>query len=155
MLHEMFLHGGETFIDALADGNGRNDDNKLAPAVTLVQFKYRLDVDIGFSGSGFHFHVQRADAQICCHGRGAFDIVIVLNLMNVFENIHGRVYLRVFESYRQFIFGRLPVFKGTAYFHVAPISKALILRLSLENFDHAFHGFRLVGLDGKFEFHIG
>ena len=51
---KMLLCGLERFIDAFADGDGRHDDDKLAPAVALVQLIHRFDIGIGLARSGFH-----------------------------------------------------------------------------------------------------
>ena len=51
---KMLLRGLERFIDALADGDGRHNDDELAPAVALVQLIHRFDIGIGLARSGFH-----------------------------------------------------------------------------------------------------
>lgn len=51
---KMLLCGLERFIDAFADGDGRHDDDKLAPAIALVQLVHRFDVGIGLARTGFH-----------------------------------------------------------------------------------------------------
>ena len=52
---KMLLRGLERFIDALADGDGRHNDDELAPAVALVQLIHRFDVGIGLARAGLHF----------------------------------------------------------------------------------------------------
>ncbi len=51
---KMLLRGLERFIDALADGDGRHNDDELAPAVALVQLIHRFDIGIGLAGAGLH-----------------------------------------------------------------------------------------------------
>src|SRR5699024_1108838 len=45
--HKVSLHGLDTHADGLSDSNARHVDDKLAPAVLLVQFKHGLYIDVG------------------------------------------------------------------------------------------------------------
>ena len=46
------------FIYALSDCNGRNNDDKLGKAVTLMQLKNRLGVNLSLSGTSLHLHTE-------------------------------------------------------------------------------------------------
>ena len=54
----MFLHGFEALLNAFTNRNARNHDNKLTPAIQLIQLEHGLDVNISFTGTGFHFHIK-------------------------------------------------------------------------------------------------
>ena len=46
----------ECLIDALFNGNGRNDNDKFCEAVTAIQLKDGAQVDIGLACAGLHLH---------------------------------------------------------------------------------------------------
>ena len=64
VLHEVFRGDLKGLLYALADSDGRNNYDKFAPTVTLVELKHGLDVNVGFTGTGFHFHVKRTTSKI-------------------------------------------------------------------------------------------
>ena len=64
VLHEVLRGDFKGLLYTLADSDGRNNYDKLAPTVTLVELKHGLDVNVGFTGTGFHFHVKRATTEI-------------------------------------------------------------------------------------------
>ena len=51
---EMLLHGEKTLIYALSDGDAGHYDDKLGPAILLVQLKHGLDVGIGLARTRLH-----------------------------------------------------------------------------------------------------
>src|SRR5699024_9335855 len=68
-LGKVFLGDGEGFVDALADGDAGHHDDKLAPAVALVQLVHRFDVGIGFADAGLHLNGEVV-AALQPFGRG-------------------------------------------------------------------------------------
>ena len=48
------MRGLQGFVYALADGHRRHDDDKLAPAIALIQLVHRFDVGIGLACAGLH-----------------------------------------------------------------------------------------------------
>ena len=72
---------------ALTDRNGGNDHNKLTPAVLLVQLEHRFDVDIGFTGAGFHLNVQAAAPHVVYQLRGDLDVVLALQRVDVLQKL--------------------------------------------------------------------
>ena len=87
MFKEMRLQHFETFCDAFADGDTRHDDNKLAPTISLVQFKHRLDIDIRLAGAGFHFDVKVHKSKILVQLFRLLDVVFELELADIFKKI--------------------------------------------------------------------
>ena len=57
MLKEVIFHYLKRFLNTFTNSNRRNDNNKLAPTVMLVEFKNSFYVAIGFTGSRFHFNI--------------------------------------------------------------------------------------------------
>ena len=64
VLHEVLRGYLKGLLNTLADRDGRNNYDKLAPTVTLVELKHSFDVNVGFTGTGFHFHVKSTSAEI-------------------------------------------------------------------------------------------
>ena len=60
----MILQHPETFGHALSDGDARHHDNELAPAVTLVQLKHRLDVNVSLASPGLHLDVKPDSSEV-------------------------------------------------------------------------------------------
>ena len=58
ILHEMLLHGIKALADALTDSNAWNNYYKFTPAVLLIQFKHRFNINIGLSSASLHFHIK-------------------------------------------------------------------------------------------------
>ena len=69
LLGKVFLGDGEGFVDALADGDAGHHDDKLAPAVALVQLVHRFDVGIGFADASLHLNGEVV-AALQLFGRG-------------------------------------------------------------------------------------
>ncbi|MPM08125.1 hypothetical protein SDC9_54437 [bioreactor metagenome] len=57
---EMLLCDFKGFIHALADRNGRNDDNELRKAVLPVQLKDRFGIDVGLTRASLHLDTELA-----------------------------------------------------------------------------------------------
>ena len=58
MLHEVVFEHTETLSHALTNGDARHHHDKLAPAITAVEFKHRLDVNVGLTRTCFHLDVE-------------------------------------------------------------------------------------------------
>ena len=75
------------FFYALTDSNTRHNNDKLTPAVFLVQFKHRLDIHIGFTCTGFHFNIKAAPTQIFDERSRKFNIVLTLLGLYIVEQL--------------------------------------------------------------------
>ena len=85
ILHEVLLHGFKALLDAFTDCNAWNYYDKLAPAIQLIQFKHGFDVNIGFTSTGFHFHIKRAYTQSSRFQRiGELNIIACLDTADIF-----------------------------------------------------------------------
>lgn len=85
------IHGDvEGLFHALADGDGRHHHDELAPTIPLVQLKHGFDVDVGFARACFHFHVQRAAAQVTHQVLGLMDVVFSLDGADIGQQFLGR-----------------------------------------------------------------
>lgn len=87
MLHKVVCGDFKGLLHALTDRNRRNNHNKLAPAVLLVQLEHRLDIDIGFARTGFHFNIKAATPQVFDKGSGQLDVVLTLQGLNVVQKL--------------------------------------------------------------------
>ena len=97
MLHKVVCGDFEGLLYALTDRNRRNDHNKLAPAVLLVQLEHRLDIDIGFARAGFHFNIKAATPQVFDKGSRELNIVLTLQGLNVVQKLLiGKLYRFIF-----------------------------------------------------------
>ena len=65
-------------LHALTNRNGRDDHDKLAPAVFFVQLEHRFDVDIRLARAGFHFNIKAAMPKVFDKGSGELDIILNL-----------------------------------------------------------------------------
>ena len=93
VLHKVVCGDFKGLLYALTDRNRRNDHDKLAPTVLLVQFEHRLDIDIGFARAGFHFNIKAATPQIFDKGSGQFDVILILQGLNVVQKLLvGKLY---------------------------------------------------------------
>ena len=87
LLHKVVSGNLEGLIDTFTDSNTRNDNNKLTPTVTLVQFKHHFDVNVGFTCTCFHFDVERAATDVADGLVGYLDVVLILNGADVFKKL--------------------------------------------------------------------
>ena len=93
MLHKVVCGDLKGFFHALTDRNRGNDHDELAPAVLLVQFEHRLDIDIGFARAGFHFNIKAATPQVFDKGSRELDVVLTLQCLNVVQKLLvGKLY---------------------------------------------------------------
>ena len=147
---KMLLRGLERFIDALADGDGRHDDDELAPAVALVQLVHCFDVGIGFARAGFHFN-REIDARPGQLVRG-FEPVSALHRAQVVQQLSVRQlrHKRLISEADLGIIG--------AYLHARQIAKIAAIRhravrLAAEHVADGIGGFRLKRLVLELKFH--
>ena len=104
MLVKMLLHHTEALADTLANCNAWNDNDKLAPAIALVQLEHGLDVNIGFTGTGFHFHLQRAATELCDKGIRCLDVVSVLDVADIGKKLAAvKLYAGICKAHIQFL----------------------------------------------------
>ena len=88
ILHEVLLHGFKALLDAFTNRNAWNYYDELAPTIQLIQFKHSLDVNIGFTGTGFHFNIKRAYTQSSGFQRiGEFNIIASLDTVNIIQKL--------------------------------------------------------------------
>ena len=147
---EMRFKHLETFGDAFADGDTRHDDNKLAPAITFVQFEHRLDIDIRLAGTGFHFDVKVHKSKILVQLFRFLDVVFELELADIFKKIalglHQfvvAVALIVFE----------PKHRRIDLADIATVQGLINTGFAIEHAGDAFHRVGLVLLNLELEFH--
>ena len=164
MLHKVVCGDLKGFFHALADRNGGNDHNELAPAVLLVQLEHRLDIDIGFARAGFHFNIKAATPQIFDKGSGQFDVILILQGLNVVQKLFiGKLYRFILVAG---IVQRIDDFKlliGHSdghlirlRFHLAPvtdIADLIVEALPLKDTHNGINRISLVLLYFEIEFH--
>ena len=76
----------QRFGDALADGDGRDHDDELRPAIPAVQFEHGLRVHERFARAGLHLHVQfDGTGRIGIQLRGFRQILPALHVFDVGE----------------------------------------------------------------------
>ena len=86
----------EGFLHPLTDSNARYYDNELCPAISFVEFKHRLDIDISLSCAGFHLNIECDTPEVVAQCGGDIDIVGSLNGLQVIEQFWvGKAYLLV------------------------------------------------------------
>ena len=146
----MLLCGLERFIDAFADGDGRHDDDKLAPAVALVQLIHRFDIGIGLARAGLHFD-REIDARPGQLVRG-FQAVPALHRAQVVQQppVCQLRHKRLITEADLGIIG--------AYLHARQIAKIAAIRhravrLAAEHVADGIGGFRLKRLVLELQLH--
>ncbi len=140
----MVLRNLKGLVHALANGDGRHDNDELRPAVVLVQFIHRLDVGVGLADTRFHLNRQ---IVATFQSLGRLQQIAALNLLKVLED----------EIVRQFRYNRfvaparerlafqrleLPLFAGL----VAPLVYQIGSREIRLPRKHIHHGLRRVRL---------
>ena len=147
---KMLLCGLERFIDAFADGDGRHDDDKLAPAVALVQLIHRFDIGIGLARAGLHFD-REIDARPGQLVRG-FQAVPALHRAQVVQQppVCQLRHKRLITEADLGIIG--------AYLHARQIAKIAAIRhravrLAAEHVADGIGGFRLKRLVLELQLH--
>ena len=147
---KMLLCGLERFIDALADGDGRHDDDELAPAVTLVQLIHRFDVGIGFARAGFHFN-REIDTRPGQLVRG-FEPVSALHRAQIVQQ------LPICQIRHERLITEADLGIIGAYLHARQIAKIAAIRhravrLAAEHIADGIGGFRLKRLVLELQLH--
>lgn len=59
----MFFEHTERLGHTLADSDARHNNDELRPVVELVEFKHRLNIDVGLACTGFHLDVEVDGAE--------------------------------------------------------------------------------------------
>ena len=156
MFHEVFLHGFEALLNALTNRNARNHDNELAPAIQFIQLEHGLDVNIGFTGTGFHFHIKRAYTQPSRSQRiGELDIVACLNTMDIFQKLTGiKLHFGVGKAHGKLLIREHPVCDISLDFNISAVGEVVVERLTGKHPCYAVYSLGLIRLYGKFEFHF-
>ena len=146
LLHEVVLHGLKALVDALADRDAGDDNDKLGPAVALVELKHGLDVDIGLSGASLHLDIELHPAELVHQLIALRDIAVMLDFSDISEEIHAGCYRLI---------GKALSSKGKLIFvsKVADIREPVMERLSLEDIHHGVNRVGLVLLYLECEFH--
>ena len=84
----MIYRNVEALLHSFSDGDAWNHHDKLGPAILLVQFEHRLDIDVCLSSTGFHLHVELAGTELLTEFFILMDIVLGLNLSDVVKESH-------------------------------------------------------------------
>ena len=45
-------------LNSFSDCDRRNNNDELGETVSLVEFEHSLDINVGLTRTGFHFHVK-------------------------------------------------------------------------------------------------
>ena len=83
MLHKVVSGNFKGFLYALTNSNTRDNNDKFAPAVLLIQLEHRLDIHIGFTCTCFHFNIKAASADILHQSIGKLYIIFRLDFINI------------------------------------------------------------------------
>ena len=142
----MILHGLKALVDALADRDAGDDNDKLGPAVALVELKHGLDVDIGLSGASLHLDIELHPAELVHQLIALCDIAVMLDFSDISEEIHAGCYRLI---------GKALSSKGKLISapKVLDIREPVLERLSLEDIHHGINRVGLVLLYLECEFH--
>ena len=167
MLHKMLRRHLESLIHALADGDARHDDDKLAPAVTPVQLKNRLYVNVGLARPRLHLHIERAASEGRDKSVRQPYVPLGLQCTDIVEKLFVRQkYLLVPEPCGVQLLLEIKLIRVVLRCpssaspvsvlrrpQVAHILRAGAPRLSLKNADDSLHRVRLVLLNLKIKLH--
>ena len=143
--------------DPFPNGDAGHHDNELGPSIPLVHFENGLDIAIGLSRAGFHFHVQvdfatGAGDQVLGQGQ----ILAPLDVLNVFQQLQvSQLNVCVFKSrqIRDLLLGLDNlVFRPS---RIDTISNTREVQLTGKTVHNRFHGLGLKGLDLEFQLHDG
>lgn len=144
-----------------------NHHDKLGPAILLVQFEHRLDVDVCLSRTGFHFHVELAGTEFLTEFFILMDVVLGLNLSDVVEESHF-IHSQAVVLIAQVIGGIIAISKNIglnefdvmllAINHIQfslihPVFQVGLVGLPFKDVDDALHGIGLILLYLKLQFH--
>ena len=86
LLGKMLLGHLKGFIHALPDGHAGNDNNKLAPAVVLVQLEHGLDVGVGLAHTGLHLNGEIVAVGPSLQLVRRLDLVGALDFVQLLQN---------------------------------------------------------------------
>ena len=160
LFHKVVCGNLEGLIHALTDSDARNDNDKLAPSVTLVQLKHRLDVNVGLTRTGFHFNIKGTTTDFADELIGNLDIVLALNGTNILQKLcigqlDSLVLVTGVAHHIDFIIvnGKLQLLIYLRLTKVSDIGNLVVVRLSVEYTNNSIHGFGLILLYLKVEFH--
>ena len=81
----MRAHGLDAGLDAFANRYGGYDNNELGEPVVLGKFEDAAQVDVGFTGAGFHFDVVVGYTIFYYELRTMLEVVALLHLNEVVE----------------------------------------------------------------------
>ena len=156
VLHEVLLHGFKALPDAFTDSNAWNHHDEFAPAIQFIQLKHGFDVNIGFTGTGFHFHIKRAYTQTSGFKRiRELNIIACLDTTDIFQKLSGiELHLGIGKTHVQFFIREHPVCHISPNFNIAAVGEVVIERLTGKYTHHAVYSLCLVRLYGKFKFHL-
>ena len=149
---KMFGRVGNRRGHSLPDGNRRNHDDELAPAVPFVQLEDGLDVAVGFPGAGLHLHIQVHRTHLGLLQRiGDREILAHLHGLNVLQDCLGRQQQITVPKTRVHLQPRLLAGRHPA--GIDPVTQAGLQRLAIETIHHGFHSLGLVALNFESELH--
>ena len=81
----MLLGHFKGLLNSLSDCDRRNNDDKLGETVSLVELEHRLDINVGLTRTGLHFHVEINRTEVMGKGVRFFDICDRLNIFDVIK----------------------------------------------------------------------
>lgn len=167
----------QRFGDALADGDGRDHDDELRPAIPAVQFEHGLRVHERLARAGLHLHVQfDGTGRIRVQLRGFRQVLPTLYVFDVGEQPFAvqqqicvavaRVVIRVEMAehllHRPQLGDIESVLSGIEHLGcgltdtgVADIGDAILQRLAVEHVAYRVRSIGLVLVLREFELHIG
>ena len=157
MLHEVTFHRLKGLFHAFTDRDTRHHDNKLAPAVTLVQLKHGLDIDIGFAGTGFHLDIKAAPAEVIHQRRRFLDVIRLLYLTDILQQLivtqfDNLIFIAGVVFVVQIIKAELLMLRIERT-QIAVICNSVIIPLTTEHLHNSIHRVGLILLDFVIELH--
>ena len=162
LLHKVVGSHFKGFFDTLTDSNARHNDNELTPAVTLVQFKHGLDIDIGFTRAGLHLNIKRAAPDVTNELIRGLDIVLALYGTDVFKQLSvGQLdsFILIAGVTHNIIViiiehGELHLLICLGLAQVTDICSPIVVRLPVKHTDNRIYGFGLILLYLKIKLHL-
>ena len=161
------------FLYSFTDCNGRNYYDKFTPAISFVQLKHCLDINICLAGTGFHLNIQRASSQIFDQIGRKTNVILTLYSMNILQQLFIRKFnpfifitgvifqVNIFLSVLlQFL--HISSFKNVLAVNtlnlfpfslITDITDSIMISLSLKNLNNSINSVRLILLYFEIEFH--
>ena len=162
-VHKMLLRHLKGLFHALSDSNGRHNDDKLGKAVSLVQLKHRLDIDIGLSRTRFHFYIKVNSTQRARQSLGLADIRDRLYVLDIVEKHTRRKFNAVVcKAYiivvleqrgRRIHIEQAHLCRLLSDTHIHCVLGSLHIGLTLEHIGYGVDRVRLILLYFKTKFH--